>query len=265
MMRSRRIGPRSGLLVFCVGLAVLCAGCSAAPAQGEQGPGAQNESLTVFAAASLTAPFTAIGQLFETQHPGSRVVFNFAGSADLVSQLDQGAAADAFAAADTSTMNDAVAANLVAGPPVTFATNSMTIAVPPTNPASIGSFADLARPGVRLVVCLPTVPCGAASAQVARNTGTLLQPVSEESSVTDVLNKVTAGDADAGVVYLSDIHRAGGQLANVGIPSSVNVVNRNQLATLTGGPSPGLAEEFRQLVLSRRGQQILLDAGFGAP
>ncbi len=264
-MRSRWKGPRSGLLAIYVGLAVLGAGCATEPAQGDQGPGAPNQTLTVFAAASLTAPFTAIGRLFEAQHPGSTVVFTFAGSADLISQLEQGAVADVFAAADTSTMNDAVAANLVAGPPVTFATNSMAIAVPPTNPAGIGSFADLARPGVRLVVCLPTVPCGAASAQVARNTGTVLRPVSEESSVTDVLNKVTIGEADAGLVYLSDINRAGDQVASVDIPSSVNAVNRNQIATLTSGPSAGLAGEFQQLVLSRSGQQILRDAGFGAP
>ncbi|HEX6888258.1 MAG TPA: extracellular solute-binding protein, partial [Candidatus Nanopelagicales bacterium] len=146
-----------------------------------------------------------------------------------------------------------------------FATNTMAIAVPPGNPAGIRTFADLARPGLAVVVCAPQVPCGAATTRVAAASGVTLAPVSEEGSVTDVLGKVTAGEADAGVVYATDVAGAGGAVAAVAIPSAVNTTNTYPIAVLAGSRDPGLAGQFRALVLGPEGREVLADAGFGAP
>lgn len=124
--------------------------------------------------------------------------FSFAGSSDLVTQLTQGAPADVFASADTKNMDKARQAGLLAGAPVNFASNTLTIAVAPGNPKGIKTFQDLAKPGLNVVVCAPQVPCGSATQNVENKTGVTLTPVSEESSVTDVLNKITSGQADAG-------------------------------------------------------------------
>ena len=145
------------------------------------------------------------------------MTFSFAGSSDLVTQLQQGAPADVFASADTKNMDKATADNLVQGDPVNFASNTLEIAVPPDNPAKITSFADLAEAGVKVVVCAPQVPCGSATQKVETATGVTLKPVSEENSVTDVLNKVTTGEADAGLVYNTDVKSAGDKVA--GSPS----------------------------------------------
>ncbi|HCB56736.1 MAG TPA: molybdate ABC transporter substrate-binding protein, partial [Arthrobacter bacterium] len=133
------------------------------------------------------------------------VTLNFAGSSDLVTQITQGAPADVFASADTKNMTKLSDAKLIDGTASNFATNVLEIAVPPSNPASISSFADLAKPGVKVVVCAPQVPCGAATETIEKATGTTLTPVSEESSVTDVLGKVTSQEADAGLVYVTDV------------------------------------------------------------
>ena len=230
------------------------AAASAAPAA----PG----TLTVFAAASLKATFTQIGTIFQTENPGSTVTFNFAGSADLVTQLTAGAPADVFASADTDNMTKATTANLVSGTPVTIATNILTIVTPPGNPAGIASFADLAKSGVDVVVCAPQVPCGAAAATVETNTGVTLTPVSEENSVTDVLGKVTSGQADAGLVYVTDAKNAGAKVTEIDFPQAAVVVNVYPIATLTASTQPALATRFVDLVVGPQGQQVLAAAGF---
>jgi molybdate transport system substrate-binding protein len=227
---------------------------AAAPAA----PGA----LTVFAAASLKATFTEIGTIFQTENPGSTVTFNFAGSSDLVTQLTAGAPADVFASADTKNMNKASTANLVSGAPVNFASNILTIVTPPGNPSGITSFADLAKDGVDVVVCAPQVPCGAAAATVETNTGVTLTPVSEENSVTDVLGKVTSGQADAGLVYVTDAKNAGDKVTEVPFPEAAAVVNVYPIATLTAATQPALATKFVDLVTGPEGQQVLAAAGF---
>ena len=174
----------------------------------------------MFAAASLKATFTEIGTIFQTENPGSTVTFNFAGSSDLVTQLTAGAPADVFASADTNNMTKATTANLVSGTPVNFASNILTIVTPPGNPAGITGFADLANPDVSVVVCAPQVPCGAAAATVETNTGVDITPVSEENSVTDVLGKITSGQADAGLVYVTDAKNAGDKVTEVRLPGS---------------------------------------------
>jgi molybdate transport system substrate-binding protein len=219
----------------------------------------------VFAAASLKSTFSTLGQQFESAHPGTTVTFSFAGSADLVSQLQQGAPADVFASADTATMTKATAADLVAGTPRDFATNTLEIAVPPDNPARIGSFADLARPGVELVVCAPAVPCGAAAQKVEAATGVALKPVSEENAVTDVLTKVETGEADAGLVYTTDVKGAGDKVRGVTFPEARSAVNTYPIATLRASRNADLAQQFTALVTGRAGQQVLADAGFARP
>lgn len=179
----------------------LLAGCTPAPAN--------DDHLTVFAAASLKSVFTELGKRFEDANPGATVEFNFAGSSDLATQLTQGAPADVFASADAPNMNKVVDAGLVHGDPVDFAANTLTIVTAPGNPKHITSFADLTKPGISVVVCAPQVPCGAATEKVEKATGVTLHPVSEESAVTDVLGKVTSGQADAGLVYVTDAKGAG--------------------------------------------------------
>jgi len=225
-------------------------------------PPSGSATLTVFAAASLKATFTQIGTIFQQENPGSTVTFNFAGSSDLVAQLIAGAPADVFASADTANMTKATDAGLVSGTPLNFATNTLTIVTPPGNPAGITSFADLAKPGVAVVVCAPQVPCGAAAQKVETNTGVTLTPVSEENSVTDVLGKITSGQADAGLVYVTDASGAGDKVTTVSFPESTTVVNTYPIATLTAATEPSLAMTFVELVTGPEGQQLLAAAGF---
>ncbi|WP_395729250.1 molybdate ABC transporter substrate-binding protein [Nakamurella sp.] len=219
-------------------------------------------TLTVFAAASLKATFTEIGQTFQQQHPGTTVTFNFAGSSDLVTQLTGGAPADVFASADQNNMTKAVTGGVIEGTPVNFASNTLTIVTSPGNPKGVTGFADLTNPDLQVVVCAPQVPCGSATQKVEQNTGVTLTPVSEESSVTDVLNKVTSGQADAGLVYVTDATGAGDKITEVPFPQASTVVNVYPIATVTGGPQPELAGKFVELVTGPDGQQILKDAGF---
>ncbi len=217
-------------------------------------------AITVFAAASLTATFTKLGETFKAENPGSDVAFTFAGSSDLVSQITNGAAADVFASADTANMMKV--ADQVSGTAADFATNTLTIVVPPDNPAGITSFADLARPGVKLVICTAQVPCGSAAKKVETKTGITLSPVSEESSVTDVLGKVTSGEADAGLVYVTDAAGAGDKVTAIGFAESGSAVNTYPIAVLKESANAPLAQKFVDLVTGPEGQAALKAAGF---
>nr|WP_234783631.1 molybdate ABC transporter substrate-binding protein [Mycolicibacterium celeriflavum] len=223
------------------------------------------DTLTVFAAASLKGTFTEIGKRFEADNPGTTVEFSFAGSSDLVTQLTQGAPADVFASADTRNMDKAAAAGLLAGDPVNFASNTLTIAVRPGNPKDINALRDLTRPDVSTVVCAPQVPCGSATQKVEQAAGVELPPVSEESSVTDVLNKVTSGQADAGIVYVTDVGDAGGDVTAVALPEAAEAVNVYPIAALKESSRPDLARKFVEAVTGEAGQKVLGAAGFGKP
>ena len=252
-----------GTLTAALLLAVL-SGCGSGSMPSGQAA-SSGPPLTVYAAASLKGTFTELGQRFEASHAGSKVIFSFAGSSDLVAQLQQGAPADVLASADTKNMDKAKADNLLNANPVSFASNTLQIAVPPGNPAAIGSFADLAKPGVKLVVCAPQVPCGSATQTIETATGVTLAPVSEESSVTDVLGKVQTRQADAGLVYVTDVQGAAGKVAGVPFPESNQAVNVYPIAVLAASKNKDLATAFVQLVTSAEGQQVLADAGFGKP
>ena len=220
--------------------------------------------MTVFAAASMKATFTTLGKTFETSHPGMEVAFNFAGSQILAEQLTQGASADVFASADEANMATVTGAGLNAAASSLFATNQLIIAVPPDNPARIMAFADLAKHGLKLVICAAAVPCGAATVKVGTATGVTLTPVSEEQAVTDVLAKVVAGEADAGLVYATDVIAAGEKVRGIAFPEAANGINSNSIVALKAGPQVALGQEFVDLVLSADGQKVLAEAGFGA-
>ncbi|WP_374639671.1 molybdate ABC transporter substrate-binding protein [Rhodococcus sp. ARC_M5] len=221
--------------------------------------------ITVFAAASLRATFTDLGARFEAEHPGTSVEFSFAGSSDLAAQLISGAPADVFASADTKNMTETVDEGLVAGEPVDFASNTLTVVTAPGNPFGIASFADLTNPDVLTVICAPQVPCGAATATVESATGRTIPAVSEESSVTDVLGKVTSGQADAGLVYVTDASGAGAAVTTVPFEESSEAVNTYPIATLSGSGNPDTARAFTEFVAGPVGRDVLGRAGFAAP
>lgn len=237
--------------------ATLLTGCA--------GPRSDSESITVFAAASLKPVFTELAEEFQTQHPGTTVVLSYGGSADLVTQLTQGAPADVFASADQRNMARAVEAGLVAGRPVDFAANTLTIVTRPGNPKDIASFADLAKPDTAVVICAPQVPCGSATERLEKATGVTLQPVSEESAVTDVMGKVLSGQADAGVVYATDAANAGDKVVAVPFPESAEAVNIYPIAVLTEAADPAAARKFVDLVTGDRGRAAMTEAGFAKP
>ena len=222
-------------------------------------------TLTVFAAASLKETFTRLAGEFERRTPEAKVMLNFAGSSDLATQISQGAPADVFASADTRTMARVSDSGLLRGQATGFATNVLEIAVPPGNPASVSSFPDLSRQGVKVVVCASQVPCGAAAETAEREAGVALNPVSEESSVADVLGKVASGEADAGLVYATDVKGAGGKVRGIPFPEARKAVVTYPIAAIDDSRQQELAAAFIALVTSNEGQQTLQDAGFGAP
>ncbi|GLY69157.1 molybdate ABC transporter substrate-binding protein [Amycolatopsis taiwanensis] len=232
---------------------------------GSAGGSADSKSLTVFAAASLTESFNALKTEFEAQHPGVAVTYNFAGSSSLVQQMSNGAKADVFASADQANMDKAVQGGVIDGTPTVFATNRLTIAVAPGNPKGIAGFADLTRAGLVVVTCAPQVPCGAATQKVEQNTGVTLKPASEEQDVKQVLAKVASGDADAGLVYVTDAGAAGGKVTEVDFPEAAGATNNYPIAVVKDAPQPDLARQFEQFVLSAQGRQELVKAGFGTP
>ncbi|MDO8146836.1 MULTISPECIES: molybdate ABC transporter substrate-binding protein [unclassified Isoptericola] len=262
----RRTTRATATLAVAASATVALTACSTGTAATSDGEA--DTTLTVFAAASLTAAFDEIAMDFEADHPGVEVRLSLAGSSNLVAQVQQGAPADVVATADTATMNTLVADELV-GTPQAFATNTLEIAVPAGNPAGIADLQDLTDPTVNLVVCAPEVPCGAATTAVVDHAGLTLQPVSEEQSVTDVLGKVSAGEADAGLVYVTDVARAGDQVEGIAFDESDAAVNTYPIATVDRtGQNPDqadLAQQFVDAVLSPDSQAVLAHLGFTAP
>jgi molybdate transport system substrate-binding protein len=247
--------------------ALLLAGCGggaqpANPAPSAAAP-AESGTLTVLAAASLTGTFTALEKQFEADHPGVDVKLNVAGSSDLAQQVVNGAPADVFAAASDTTMKTVTDAGLAAGTPTIFATNVLQIAIAPGNPKGVASFADLAEPELKVVVCAPQVPCGAAAEKIEKATGVTLSPVSEEADVKSTLGKVTSGDADAGLVYVTDVTAAGEDVQGVSFPEADQAATNYPIAVLKDAPQAQLAQQFVDVVTGDAGRQALGAAGFG--
>lgn len=247
---------RPGIAAVAAAAALVLAGCGSASGQADE------QDLTVFAAASLTDTFTELAERFEKEHPGVKVTTSFGGSSDLVAQIEDGAPADVFASADTKNMDKL---GDLATDPRDFAANTLEIATPRGNPAKISGFQDLAEAGTKVVVCTVEVPCGNATAEMEKRTGVDIEPVSEEQSVSDVLAKVTSGDADAGLVYVTDVTAAGDSVTGVEIEESGGVVNTYPISVLDGADDAELAQAFVDLVLSETGQKVLTDAGFSQP
>ena len=219
----------------------------------------------VFAAASLTESFTRLGEDFEAANPDATVTFNFAASSALVQQVNEGAPADVFASADQANMKKLSDAGDNGSEPEVFAENSLEIIVAPGNPGNITGLADLARPDVLWVTCAPEVPIGAYSAQALDKAGVTATPASYEENVKSVVTKVTAGEADAGIVYATDVTAAGARAEGVEIPVEFNVLAQYPIATIEAAPNPDGAEAFVDFILSENGQKVLATFGFSNP
>jgi len=256
--------PATDRLLLAGAAAGLALGSVGVTACGDE-TGSTTRELTVFAASSLTEAFTEIGDAFHAAHPDIDVVFSFAGSGDLVAQLGEGAPADVLATADEANMAKAVEAGTVVGDPVLFATNTFGIIVGPGNPTAITGLADLADPSRLVVLCADSVPCGKGAATVLANAGVSVAPVSFEEKVKGVVTKVTSGEADAGIVFVTDIAAAGASADGVEIPADVNTTSRYPIAVTENAPNATAAAAFVEFVASDEGRAILESFGFGLP
>ena len=216
----------------------------------------------MFAAASLTGPFTELGRIYGRTR-GVRVEFNFGPSSALAQQVSDGAPADVLATADQATMRRA--ADQLASPPVVFARNRMAIIVRRGNPEKVASVADLGRPGLIVVLCAPQVPCGNFAAQVLGKAGATVRPRSLEPDVKGVVSKVVLGEADAGLVYETDGRAAGDQVTVVPIPPQGNVVADYPIAAVRDSARPDVAKAFTEFVLSPAAGDVLRRSGFDLP
>jgi len=242
---------------------LLAALAGAAACGGSSGSGdGGSSSLDVFAASSLTEAFTELADDYAAARPDTEVTLNFAGSNDLVTQMRQGASADVFASADETNMEKA--GELVDAPQV-FAGNTLAIAVAPGNPEHIDSLGDLGRPDLKVVLAAPEVPAGKYAREILDRAGVDVSPVSLEVTVKGVVTKVSLGEADAGIVYVTDVTAAKGEVGSVAIPEAQNVVASYPIATVAGSDDATAAQAFVDLVLSDRGREVLAERGFLPP
>jgi len=262
------VPPTRTSLLTATALTAVLAGCgssSTGPAATSQGAtSALSGSITVFAAASLTGSFTSLGKQFETAHPGTTVSFSFGASSTLSQQITSGAPADVFASASTKNMTDVVTAG-DAVDPKTFATNVAAIAVAPASAGKIMSLADLAKPGVKVALCQPEVPCGALAQKVLGNVKVAVSPVTQGLDVKAVLATVKSGEVDAGIVYVTDVQAAGSSVIGVNIPADVNASTAYPIAIVKTSKNTQLGQAFEDYVLSAEGRGVLGKAGFARP
>jgi molybdate transport system substrate-binding protein len=267
---SRRV-----VALVALSVALVASGCGSSTKSGSSttttsGPtgttaSALSGKLTVFAAASLTEAFNDLKTSLATSDPGLSLTMNYAGSQALVQQIEQGAPADVFASADTKNMDKLVAKGLVETPK-TFAHNKLEIAVAPGNPKHITGLADLEKPGVTLVLADPSVPAGNYARQAFTKAGLPApKPASNELDVKSALAKVESGDADATVVYVTDVKAAGNKVQGVAIPDNQNVIATYPIAALKASKNLPAAEAYVNEVVSGSGQQALQARGFLPP
>ena len=212
-------------------------------------------TITVLAASSLTNGFTALGGEFEAAHPGTKITFSFGSSSDLETQIEQGAPADVFASADQKNMDKLVSAQDNGGAPVDFAKNKLAIAVEKGNPKQIASLADLTKSGLVVVLCDPSVPCGKFADEVLANAKVVVTPKSREASVKATLSKVELGEADAAIVYVSDV-ASSGKVDGVSIPEDVNVVTTLPIATVKESKNATLAQAWVDFVVAHKSELV---------
>jgi len=243
----------------------LAAGCGSTDKDSSGSSGKGNKTLFVFAAASLTETFTSLGKTFEASHAGVKVKFNFGGSSALAQQITQGAPADVFAAASPATMKTVTDAKDASGTPKVFVRNRLEIAVPPKNPGKVKTLKDLTNPKLKVVECAPEVPCGTAAIKALAAANLKVKPVSQEQDVKSALTKVQLNEADAALVYRTDVKSAAGKVKGIDFPEAAQAINDYPIATLAKAPQPDLAGQFVQLVLSDQGKSVLTQAGFESP
>ncbi|HYB88202.1 MAG TPA: molybdate ABC transporter substrate-binding protein [Streptosporangiaceae bacterium] len=243
-------------------LAAAVAGCSSSSSSPSSA--SSTGTITVFAAASLMQTFTQIGKQFEAAHKGDTVKFSFGPSSGLSTQITSGAPADVFASAAPANMQTVVSAG-DASNPQTFAKNTMEVAVPPNNPANVTSVNDLAKKSVKVALCQPQVPCGVVAAEVFKNAGITVKPVTLETDVDSVVTQVETGNVDAGMVYVTNVLSEGTKLKGITIPASDNASTLYPIAVIKSSKHKSIAQEFVDYVLSPAGQKVLGAAGFQKP
>jgi molybdate transport system substrate-binding protein len=252
--------------------AIAVAGCSSSSSGSSSASSSPSASasatatgtITVLAAASLQGTFTELGKQFEAAHPGDTVKFSFGPSSGLATEITSGAPADVFASAAPANMNTVVKAGDAASPQ-DFAKNTAEVAVPPKNPANVASVTDLAKSSVKVALCQPQVPCGVVAAEVFKNAGLTVKPVTLQPDVKSVLTQVELGSVDAGMVYVTDVKAAGAKVKGVTIPASENASTLYPIATISSSRHKPEAQSFVSYVLSPAGQQVLAAAGFQQP
>jgi len=275
--RAGRRSPRAAhgrhaalLTVACAAVAaLLLAACSSSSSGSSSGsssaPGKVSGTVVVFAATSLTEAFDKIGTQFEKANPGVTVKFNYNGSSSLATSITQGAPADVFASAAPENMKTVTDAGDAAGTPQIFTRNTGEIMVEKGNPQHIQSVKDLADPKIKVAVCAPEVPCGAVATAIFKNAGVTVKPVSEETNVGGVVTKVTLGEVDAGIVYVTDVKANEGKAAGVPIPADQNDITEYPIAQLKGAPNASAGKAFISYVLGPDGQKVLASFGFMPP
>ena len=256
--RARGTGAKTAICLAV--LSLLAASCSSSPSKSSSGK--VTGAVVVFAAASLKGAFDSIGTQFEKTHPGVTVRFNYAGSSSLATQLGHAAPADVFASADSRNMKKVTDGGLATGSSKVFAHNKLEIMVAAGNPKGVKKVADLASKNVKVAVCAPAVPCGAYTRQVFAKARVTVRPATEETSVSAVVTKVSLGEADAGIVYTTDIKAAGKNVAGVPIPADQNVTAEYPIVALKDAPNHSGATAFMDFVLSKKGQEVLSSYGF---
>jgi molybdate transport system substrate-binding protein len=242
--------------------AVLLVACGSSAGSATASPTPLSGTVNVFAAASLTAAFNDLGTTFQGANPGVTVKFNFAGTPTLVAQIEQGAPADVFASADTTNMDKLKGDGFTTGTPQVFARNRLEIVVAPGNPKGITGLADLARSGVIYITEAPTVPAGKYALQALKMAGVTVTPKSLETDVKSVVSKIELGEADAGIVYTTDVTAAGTKVSGVPIPDAYNVIATYPIAAVKATANAAAANAFIAYVLSAAGQAKLQSFGF---
>jgi molybdate transport system substrate-binding protein len=250
-MRSRFL-----LLLVAAAFLIACGSSGTAPGTSLSG------TASVFAASSLTASFKALGTSFQAARPGVTVQFNFAGTPTLVTQIEQGAPADVFASADTTNMDKLTADGFTIGTSQVFAHNQLEIVVAPGNPESITGLADLAKPGLIYISAGPTVPAGKYALQALATAGVKVTPKSLETDVASVVSKIELGEADAAIVYTTDVQAAGSKVSGVPIPAAENVTATYPIIAVKGTKNAAVANAFIAYVISASGQSTLASYGF---
>jgi molybdate transport system substrate-binding protein len=252
-MRTRRISLLACVL-FVLAAATLTSGCS----KGD-GP----TTITVAAASSLSGAFTEAKAQFEADNPGTTINLSFGGSSSLGQQINNGAPIDVFASADNENMQKVSAE--ISGRPATFTTNTLEIMVARGNPLEITSLVDLSRPGLIYVTCAPEVPVGKYSAEVLSRAGVVVTPSSLEPDVKGIVTKITSGEADAGIVYATDVQAAGDRASGVAIPMKQNLLASYPIALMRRAAGNATADAWIDFIKGSPGQSILTRFGFVAP